>query len=168
MLKHSLISAAALLSPLLVASAQTTDASPTDVVYALFDAMRAGDGTAARDLIHQPDSSALNRMQADGTLRTGAFERWTNWLDEQEQGDADEQIFAVEAQEFGTLATVWAPFTLHYKDELVGCGVNMFTLGRIDDRWKIIAGIDTQADTPCETFESDYLADNDLDKVLYE
>lgn len=148
---------------------QDADQTPEDVVYALFDAMRSGDGEAARDLIHQPETSPLNRMQADGQFRQNKFQGWTEWIDGQEDGDADEQIFEVRSNVFGNLATVWAPFTIHYKGELRGCGVNMFTLGKLEGEWKIIAGIDTQADTPCETFESDYIANHSTnDKILFE
>ncbi|MEO1028496.1 MAG: nuclear transport factor 2 family protein [Pseudomonadota bacterium] len=163
------LAASTLAATLLPAAAQEIDRTPEDVVYELFDAMRAGDGEAARDLIHDPATSPLNRMQKDGTFRQNTFQGWTDWIDTQEDGDADEQIFEVRTQVFGHLATVWAPFMLTYKGELRGCGVNMFTLGMIEGEWKIIAGIDTQADTPCETFESDYIAaDSEDDKILFE
>ena len=99
------------------------------VVYALFDAMRAGDGAAVRALV-VPDAR-LDRLRKDGTLHQGNFEAWASWVDQQAAGDADEQIFGVRTLSVSPeLATVWAPFTVTYKGELVGCGVNQFTLAK--------------------------------------
>lgn len=126
-----------------------------DTVVELFDAMRAGDGNALRAIV-LPEAR-LDRLQPDGSLRQGSFESWISWVDQQVQGDADEQIFGVETfSKTEELATVWAPFTIRYKGELVGCGVNQFTLGKTPDGWRILYGIDKQAQTDCATFPDQF------------
>ncbi len=126
-----------------------------EVVEKLFDAMRAGDGAAIRAMV--VDDARLDRLQPDGSLRQGTFDRWINWVDQQAEGDADEQTFGVEVlSKSEELATVWAPFTIRYKGDLVGCGVNQFTLGKTAEGWRILYGIDMPATTDCETFPDQF------------
>lgn len=135
----------------LPASAET----PQDVIVKLFDAMRAGDGAALSALV-VPDAR-LDRLQPDGTLRQGAFARWIAWVDEQAEGDADEQIFGVKTLSVSDeLSTVWAPFTIRYKGELVGCGVNQFTLAKTGEGWRILYGIDMPSTEDCSTFRDQF------------
>lgn len=150
-----LITALALTSAALAPRAHAQE-TPREVVDALFDAMRAGDGEAVRDQV--TDDAPLARVEANGNVRASSFNDWANWVDVQNQGDADEQIFDVTVNQSGNLASVWAPFILHYKGELVGCGVNQFTLARTGQTWTIIHGIDTQDDGDCSTFKTRYRA----------
>ncbi|WP_417458253.1 hypothetical protein [Kordiimonas sp.] len=131
---------------------QAQEQGPAEaVVHALFDAMRAGDGAAARALVKA--GAPLERLQADGTVKAGSFEKWTAWIDEQAPGDADEQIFAVKTfHSTAGLATVAAPFVIYYKGELVGCGVNQFSLALTSDGWRIIHGIDVPYAGDCATY----------------
>lgn len=132
-----------------------TEAEAKAVVVELFNAMRAGDGAALKALV--VDDARLDRLQPDGTLRQGPFDRWINWVDQQEQGDADEQIFGVEVLSMSPeLATVWAPFTVTYKGDLVGCGVNQFTLGKTADGWRVLYGIDMPSQEDCTTFPDQF------------
>jgi hypothetical protein len=133
-------------------SLSAVNETPEGAIQKLFDGMRAGNGQAIRQLVLE--GAQLDRVTKDGELRRGGFERWINWVDQQSAGDADEEIFAVRTQEFGGLATVWAPFILHYKGELAGCGVNQFTLARQETTWKIVHGIDTAYDGDCSEFKS--------------
>jgi len=148
-----LISTFFLAVPILHQPAQSQE-TPREVVDALFDAMRSGDGDAVREQI--ADNAALARVQANGNVRASSFNDWADWVDAQNQGDADEQIFDVTVNQSGNLASVWAPFILHYKGDLVGCGVNQFTLARTGGTWTIIHGIDTQDDGDCSTFKERY------------
>lgn len=129
--------------------------TPEDVVDELFDAMRAGDGATLRALVVA--DARLDRLQPDGSLRQGTFERWISWVDQQNEGDADEQIFGVQTlSKSAGLATVWAPFTIRYKGELVGCGVNQFTLGKTSDGWRVLYGIDMPSTEDCATYPDQY------------
>ena len=123
---------------------------PRALIGQLFDGMRAGDGAAIRQLVI--DGASLDRVLEDGSLKPGSFENWINWVDQQAPGDADETVFDVVVQEFNGLATVWAPFIIHYKGDLVGCGVNQFTLVRTAEGWRILHGIDAAHDGDCQAY----------------
>lgn len=125
--------------------------TPEGTINDLFDAMRAGDGAAIRALWVNEDAK-LARITPEGEYRNNGYTRWADWVDQQEQGDADERIFNVQVDEFGNLATVWAPFKIWYKGDLVGCGVNHFTLIKQEGDWRIAHGIDTQHTGDCNTY----------------
>lgn len=150
-----LVSAAILLGTSSAASSAT--ATPEDVVNILFDGMRAGNGDTIRALV-MPDAR-LDRIEADGTIRSGTFERWISWVDTQNDGDADEQIFGVQTlSRSDEMATVWAPFSLIYKGELVSCGVNQFTLAKSGEGWRVVYGMDKHEPkgTDCKAFEDSF------------
>lgn len=129
--------------------------TPQAVVVKLFDGMRAGDGAAIAALVE--DEARLDRLQKNGELRTGKFEDWIAWVDMQQPGDADEQIFGVKTLQVSPeLATVWAPFTITYKGELVGCGVNQFTLAKSTAGWRILYGIDMPHDGDCTIYRQQF------------
>ncbi len=132
--------------------------TPEGTVDELFDAMRAGNGDVLRALVVA--DARLDRLQPDGSLRQGSFERWISWVDEQSDGDADEQIFGVQTlSKSAELATVWAPFTITYKGELVGCGVNQFTLGMTAEGWRVLYGIDMPSEQDCTTYPDQFKDD---------
>ncbi len=96
-------------------------------------------------------------MKKDGSLQSGAFEKWISWVDNQENGAADEQIFGVQLFSLTPeLATVWAPFVIYYKGKLAGCGVNQFTLAKSADGWKIIYGIDKPTAEDCDAYRNTF------------
>jgi hypothetical protein len=135
----------------LILSAPSIAQTPEDVVNQLFDAMRAGDGAAIRALVQE--GAPLQRLKADGTLKSGSFEKWAAWVDTLEAGDADEQVFDVETFYGGPgFATVSAPFVIYLKGELKGCGVNQFTMVETNEGWRIVHGMDVPHAGDCVSF----------------
>ena len=128
--------------------------TPEEAVRSAFRAMYLGDG-AMLDEIFLEDA-ALRRVTQNGEIRANGLTRWRDWVDEQETGAAYENIFALEVEQYGPLATVWAPFVVHYKGEIAGCGVNQFTLAETEGAWHIVFGMDTGKQENCETFKDDY------------
>jgi hypothetical protein len=55
-----------------------------------------------------------------------------------------EKILSYNVQIDGTMAHVWAPYEFYLNDKLSHSGVNMFTLFKEKDSWKIIYLIDTR------------------------
>ena len=139
----------------LAGAVHADDSSPEAVLTTLFDAMRAGDGDAIRAVVLS--DARLDRIRKDGSLQQGHFERWIRWVDLQNEGDADEQVFGVKVlSESPELATVWAPFTLRYKGDLVGCGINQFTIAKANAGWRVVYGIDIHVEADCETYPAQF------------
>lgn len=55
-----------------------------------------------------------------------------------------EKILSYNIQIDGTMAHVWAPYEFYLNDKLSHSGVNIFTLFKEKDTWKIIYLIDTR------------------------
>ena len=127
--------------------------TPEEAVRSMFRAMYLGDASLV-DRVFLEDAQ-LRRVTASGDVRPDGLKRWRDWVGEQSEGDAVEEIFNVKVEEFGHLATVWAPFVVTYKGEKVGCGVNQFTLAKTEDDWRIVFGMDTAAEATieCESFK---------------
>ncbi len=119
------------------------------VLDQIFDAMRAGDSGPLKTLI-LPDAP-LDRIMPGKPLHHGDLSKWTAWVDGLQPGQADEQIFDVKINVEGALASAWAPFTIALDGELKSCGVNHFTLVKLDDAWKVSALIDTHTPEKCPT-----------------
>lgn len=130
--------------------------SPEASVYSMMRAMFQGDTTMIDQIFL--DTATLRRIGADGAVQDDGLTRWRTWVGTLEVGDAHEELFAVTSEQYGPLATVWAPFTITYQGEMAGCGINTFTLAQVDTDWRIIFGTDTQAPREtCSTFRKDYL-----------
>lgn len=117
------------------------------VVDQIFDAMRAGDAETIKTLV-LPETP-LDRIKAGQPVDHGQLADWVNWVATLKPGQADEQIFDVVVQVEGPLATVWAPFTIAINGEIKSCGVNHFTLVKLEDGWKVAYLIDTHTPEKC-------------------
>ena len=129
--------------------------SPKAAAYSMMIAMYRGD-VEMIDRIFAPDAT-LNRLRADGDVRMNGLTPWRDWVSTLEEGQADEQLFDIKVEQFDRLATVWTPFVIRIDGDILGCGVNQFTMVRLDDEWRILSGIDEQAPVEtCGTFREGY------------
>lgn len=128
--------------------------TPEAAVYSMMRAMYQGDAEMVDQIFLE--SAILRRVTAEGEIRPDGLQRWRNWVDTLEIGAAHERLYDVRSEQYGKLATVWAPFTIEVNGELVGCGVNTMTLTEQDGAWRVIYGMDTNAPKEtCETFEAE-------------
>ncbi|MEC7291724.1 MAG: hypothetical protein VXW22_16715 [Pseudomonadota bacterium] len=132
--------------------------TPEATAYSMMRAMYQGDASMI-DAIFL-DGAQLRRVTGDGEIRPDGLQRWRSWVDTLEVGQAHEELFAVTSEQFGHLATVWAPFVISVDGARVGCGVNTLTLAQVDQNWHVVFAMDTgePAET-CGDFEDRYTAD---------
>lgn len=117
------------------------------VLIKIFDAMRAGDDEALKMLV-LPDTK-LDRIKPNESVERGELAGWIGWVATLSPGQADEQIFDVEINVEGPLATAWAPFTIAIDGKMTSCGVNHFTLVKENESWKVAYLIDTHTPDKC-------------------
>nr|WP_070961124.1 hypothetical protein [Hyphomonas sp. Mor2] len=131
--------------------------TPEASVRSMMRAMYQGDASMVDQVFLE--GAELRRVNGEGEVRPNGLPRWRDWVGTLSPGQAHEELFAVTSEQFGNLATVWAPFVIHVDGVLVGCGVNTLTLARTDGDWRIIFGMDTgePADT-CGDFKARYKA----------
>jgi len=134
------------------AGAQSAVDEVTEVVDALFDAMRAADSAAVRRLFH-PE---LEKMASSGVLDGvagvgfGEIKNFVQAVGEAEPGAFDERIGAAEIRIDDNLATVFTPYAFYHNGNLSHCGVNVFQIARVGDDWKIVGLADTRRGQGCE------------------
>ena len=117
------------------------------VIDQIFDAMRAGDSKTLTALI-LPEAP-LDRIAPGKALHHGTASGWIDWVATLKPGQADEQVFDVEINVEGPLATAWAPFTIAIDGELKSCGINHFTFVKTKEGWKVAYLIDTHTPEKC-------------------
>ena len=131
--------------------------TPESAVYSLMRGMYQGD----TDMIDQVmfEDGVFRRALPDGRVTQDGLSDWRTWVGTLEVGDAHEELFEVRTQQFGNMATVWAPFVITVNGTIANCGVNTMTLAQSDDEWRIVFGMDTPAPREsCHTFRASYSA----------
>ena len=165
----TLISAAALLSACSAATPETASeiaapnykdapldlSTPENTAYSMMIAMYRGDAEMVDAIF--ADGGTLLRLKPDGSIARDGLPRWREWVGTLEVGYAHEELFDIEVESYGKLATVWAPFVIDVDGERVGCGVNQFTMAEMEGDWRIVTGMDVQAEKDeCAGFRKGY------------
>jgi len=133
------------------AFSQQYDPGIMSTVDGLFDGMRTGDSTKVRNafalgasMMSVPpdpqDSIALKKSSIDGFVKAVATPHSEKW---------DEQIFNPKISVDDSMAIVWAPYKFFLGDKLSHCGVNVFTLIKLSNVWKITSITDTRRKERC-------------------
>ena len=145
---------ALLAAPAAFAQPTTTSPIPTDdpvaeihqLVTALFDGMRTGDGDAVGALIH-PDASFQSVVPnpAGGfRLMPGDAAGFVAAVGSPRDQVWDERVGEVEVRVDAGLATAWMPYRFYLDDTFSHCGVNAMQLAHTDAGWQIVNLIDTR------------------------
>ena len=126
--------------------AQTAEDEVRAVVDALFDAMRASDSAAVRELFHPEMDKMASSGVRDGVAGVGfvAISGFVEAVGGAEPGAFDEKIGPAEIRIDDNLATVFTPYAFHYNGNLSHCGVNVFLIARVGEDWRIVGLADTR------------------------
>lgn len=108
------------------ASAPMDLSTPQGTAYSMMMAMYSGNAQMVDKIF--VEGGRLSRVKADGSVEPDGLKRWRDWVGTLEVGQANEEIFNLEVQEFGKLAAVWAPFVIRFDGKVVGCGVNQLSM----------------------------------------
>jgi hypothetical protein len=119
-------------------------AAVTAAIQQVFDGMRARDSAMVRARL--ADGAVLSRAgERDGvpTLSSSSTDGWLNAIGQPSDVMFDEQIWDLEIQIDGRLATAWMKFAFFRDGEFSHCGVNAMMLFKDTDGWKIFSLADT-------------------------
>ena len=132
--------------------AQSAEEEVQAVVDALFDAMRAADSAAVRELFHPEMGKMASSGDRDGVAGVGfgAISGFVEAVGGAEPGAFDEKIGPAEIRIDDNLATVFTPYAFHYNGNLSHCGVNVFLIARVGENWRIVGLADTRRKQGCE------------------
>lgn len=117
----------------------TAQAAVLAVVQRFFDAMAARDSAACRATLAPEGQIQVLNEQADGAKLSvrglGDFaERVATWKER-----PLERIWNPTVLVDGRIAMVWAPYDFHRDDKFSHSGIDVFTLMRSGEEWKIVS-----------------------------
>jgi len=124
--------------------AQTEEDAVRAAIEQVFDGMRTKDSAMVSARL--ADGVVLHRAgERDGApvLSASAAQGWLNSIAQLRDEVLDEQIWDLEIQVDGRLATAWMKFAFFFGGEFSHCGVNAMMLFKDTDGWKIFALADT-------------------------
>ena len=141
--------------PVGAAAQEDDEAAVLAVVETMFDAMRAGDSTALRAVLH-PTATGATTFVKDGVptlTREASMDEFVQAVGTPHEVVWDERIWDSEVRVDGPLATVWTHYAFYAGDTFSHCGVDAFQLFRGEDGWKIFHVADTRRREGCEVPE---------------
>ena len=124
-------------------------------VQRLFDAMRAKDTAAFRD-IFEPNARLVGmrtRQNGEQIVQVLPWDRFGAFMASDTRGPWIERAWSPEVRLRGTLATVWAEYDFHFGQTPSHCGVDAVQLLKTPAGWKIVSIADTYEPTGCPARE---------------
>lgn len=121
------------------------------VVTDLFDAMRDGDSAKAAALFH-PDHRMLTVYKGkDGKtkLHHGNLQEFLSAIAAPHDDLWDEQIFNTHIKVDGDLGNVWTSYNFYLGEQFSHCGVDVFTMVKVEGKWLIVSLFDTRKTAGC-------------------
>ncbi|RMG26667.1 MAG: hypothetical protein D6730_08710 [Bacteroidetes bacterium] len=128
----------------------TAEEQVKQVVYTLFDGMRAGDSSMIRPLFAQGVilASCFER-EGKSQMRSGDIENFIRAVGSPHEEVWDEKIWDLEVRVDDNMATAWMKYAFFRGEQFSHCGVNNFVLFHSDTGWKIVHLMDTRRQSPC-------------------
>ncbi|MDP9079767.1 MAG: nuclear transport factor 2 family protein [Bacteroidota bacterium] len=120
-------------------------------INTMFDAMRKGDSTLlksvfAKEMVLQSVSTGKDGKSA---ISTDSANDFAKIIGTPHTGVYDERIVYGDIKIDGDLASVWAPYKFYLGDKFSHCGVDVFSLMKTANGWKIIYIVDTRRKDNC-------------------
>ena len=132
-------------------SAANEEKAVLATVQRLFDAMRAKDTAAFRE-IFEPNAKLVGmrtRQNGEQVVQILPWDRFGAFMAADQRGPWIERAWSPEVRIRGTLATVWAEYDFHFGQTPSHCGVDAVQLLKTPAGWKIVSIADTYEPTGC-------------------
>lgn len=120
-------------------------------IQQLFDGMRTADTAAVTRCLHPTIrlQTVKENDQGEVQLENGSVNQWLSVIAQYPAGTLDEQLFSMQVEIDGALATAWTEYTFFANTRLSHCGTNAFQLVRTAEGWKIHQVTDTRRWAGC-------------------
>ncbi|MCF0057727.1 nuclear transport factor 2 family protein [Dyadobacter sp. CY356] len=134
-----------------IVKAQSQDAAVRASVDKLFDGMRSGDSSTVRSVfIPQSTLTSVSTNAKDSVMtHVSKTDDFVAAIGKPHTEKWDERIYDVKISVDGPMAIVWAPYKFYRGDTFSHCGVNVFTMIKTKNGWKINTITDTRRKTNC-------------------
>lgn len=126
------------------------EAAVKATINRLFDGMQKADSTILKPLFTPTARlQTVANKQGDVSVRDDGISLFINSIGKAKAGTLDERLASIEVKIDAELATAWTPYVFYRNDTKSHCGVNAFTLVKMNGSWKIQTIIDTRRKENC-------------------
>ncbi|WP_420149850.1 nuclear transport factor 2 family protein [Spirosoma sp.] len=128
------------------AQTNTDEAAVSTTIKQLFDGMRKNDSTQVKNafLPGATLQTIVKSKEGNVSVRNEDIGKFAASVAKAPPSSLDEQLTGMEIKIDAELATAWTPYTFYYQSKKSHCGVNAFTLVKVNGNWKIQNIIDTR------------------------
>ncbi|QJW88124.1 DUF4440 domain-containing protein [Spirosoma taeanense] len=150
-MKHLLLFIGLVLITPALAQTATDEAAVRTTIKLLFDGMRKGDSTQIKNtfLPGATLQSIAKNKDGDVSVRNENIGQFAASVVKYPPFALDERLSGMDIRIDGELATAWTPYVFYFQDKKSHCGVNSFTLVKVNGNWKIQNIIDTRRKDNC-------------------
>lgn len=123
-----------------------------NTVDRFFEGMRRTDSTMIRETI-EPQcflKSIFRVKSGEVVLSDESIDDFIKSVGTPHEGIYDERLLSYDIKIDGEMGVAWTPYEFYVDDHFSHCGVNVFTLLRRGDTWKIIGITDTRRKLNCK------------------
>jgi hypothetical protein len=123
-------------------------------IETFFEGMKAGDTSLiSTTLAADVDLKSIYNDSKTGETQI-TVEKMDSFLDQiskkPEEVIYDERLLSFDIKIDGSMALAWTPYRFYLNEKFSHCGVNVFTLARISNIWRIVSITDTRRRADCE------------------
>ena len=132
--------------------AQTDEEQIKTSINQVFDGMRKNDTILVREVLHPSCflKSIAKTKTGEVKLQEDPISGWLKQIGTKREGVVlDERLTSYDIKIDGEMAMAWTPYEFYINDKFNHCGVNMFTMMKTDEGWKIIGILDTRRKESC-------------------
>lgn len=140
-----------LIPSLLFAQTGNDEAAVRTTIKLMFDGMRKSDSTQIKTAF-APGATLQTVMKSkEGavSVRNEDISKFAASVAKYPAFTLDERLSGMDIKIDAELATAWTPYVFYRQDTKSHCGVNAFTLVKINGNWKIQGIIDTRRKENC-------------------
>lgn len=131
----------------LSAQEENSEVNPKEFVQEFFEAFHEQDTVALKSMAAESLKLQSLSINSEGKtkLTTDEFSKFLQSIVSiPVDSKFEERLLDFKVEENGPLATVSTPYEFYFNGNFSHCGVNNFTLVKLDNNWKIVHLIDTR------------------------
>ena len=113
----------------------------------VFDAMRANDSTLLKTVLHTSCflKTVVKSKEGDVKLLEEPIQAFIKAIGTKREAYIyDERLLSYDIKIDGEMAVAWTPYEFYVNNQFRHCGVDVFTLMKTAEGWKIIGIVDTR------------------------
>lgn len=138
--------------PLLTLGQNTEETAVRATIDQMFAGMLKADTTLFKAVFAPTATlqSVAKSKEGAVSIRQESIPDFIKSVGKQTPGVLDERLTAYDIKIDADLAIAWTPYTFYFKSQKSHCGVNVFTLVKLNGAWKIQSIIDTRRREGCQ------------------